>query len=238
MEPLHIEIRNDAARPAPRPRSLAPLAALGAAGALLLAVRALAAAEPDSTPIDPTCPWGRLADGKGHLVRCLTEAEATRLRTPSAFSWSDVQKAAEASLSAVAPAEAAPSASPAPEPPPAAPPGPPQPEIVPLTADVGSVVADTGTLPDAIKSLKKARERLAECVEKNGGLSGDRASIELRFLVQARGRAEGVSIKKKRGMTDAAAKCISGVMDRRFVGYPDAPAVGATASVVIAKKKQ
>ena len=30
-------------------------------------------------PFDPVCPWGRVADGRGLLVRCLDAAEARRL---------------------------------------------------------------------------------------------------------------------------------------------------------------
>ena len=35
-------------------------------------------------PYDPVCSWGRIADGHGVLVRCLTEGEATQLTEPSA----------------------------------------------------------------------------------------------------------------------------------------------------------
>jgi hypothetical protein len=69
-------------------------------------------------------------------------------------------------------------------------------------------------------------------------MTADRAEVELRFLVQERGRAEGVSLKKRRGLGDAAAKCIADVVDRRFVGYPEEPAVGATLVVTITKKKK
>jgi hypothetical protein len=100
------------------------------------------------------------------------------------------------------------------------------------------VVADSGTLADSQHTLRKARERLAECAEKNGGLTAERGEVELRFLVQERGRAEGVSLKKRRGLGEAAAKCIADVVDRRFVGYPEEPAVGATLIVTIAKKKK
>jgi hypothetical protein len=104
--------------------------------------------------------------------------------------------------------------------------------------EVGPVVADEGALPDALKNLKKAKERYAECVDKNGGLTAERGDIELRFLVQGKGRAEGVSVKKRRGLGEGAAKCVADVVDRRYVGYPEAPAVGATVVVTITKKKR
>src|SRR6187431_2396327 len=38
------------------------------------------AAEPAARyPFDPVCPWGRVADGRGILVRCLEASEAARL---------------------------------------------------------------------------------------------------------------------------------------------------------------
>ena len=69
-----------------------------------------------------------------------------------------------------------------------------------------------------------------------GGVSSDGGEVELRFLVQGRGRAEGVSVQKRRGVSVAAAKCIADVVDRRYVGYPDGPEVGATLVVTMKKK--
>ena len=50
----------------------------------------------------------------------------------------------------------------------------------------------------------------------------------MRFLVRARGRAEGVSVSKRVGVTPEAARCVAEVVDRRPVGTPDVPMVGAT----------
>jgi len=107
-----------------------------------------------------------------------------------------------------------------------------------LEVEIGPISPDAGGLPDAQKSLSKARDRFTACAEKNGGLSAERGSVELRFLVQSLGRAEGVSVKKHKGMTEAAAKCIAGVVDRRYVGYPEEPAVGVTMVVTLSKKKR
>ena len=207
---------------------------------------AASAAEPPATSaasvagVDSACPWGRLGDGKGHLVRCLTETEAQRLLAESPPVTPAVAPPASAtpvtkapSLANVAPAE--PPAAPA-EPPPAEPPVTPPAEG--LSAEISAVTADQGNLPDAMKSLKKALERFAQCVEKNGGLSAEKGEAELRFLVQGRGRAEGVSVKKRHGMSEPAAKCIADVVDRRYVGTPEEPMVGATLQVVISKKKR
>src|SRR6188472_3486478 len=53
---------------------------------LLLAFGALASGETSDAllrryPYDPACPWGRINNGKGVIVRCLSEAEAQGLRS-------------------------------------------------------------------------------------------------------------------------------------------------------------
>jgi hypothetical protein len=96
---------------------------------------------------------------------------------------------------------------------------------------VGPAQADTGELPEAQAQLRRASPRYAQCVESNGGLDAASGQVTLRFLVRERGRAEGVGVKDRRGMSLAAAKCIAEVIDRRYVGYPAAPIVGATLTI-------
>ncbi|HVW25137.1 MAG TPA: hypothetical protein VHC69_07175 [Polyangiaceae bacterium] len=231
-------------------------AAAGAACVVLPASRATAeperspshaVAEADRAAVDAQCPWGRLADGHGRFVRCLSAEDAARLREPAAAPSPPAppeQKVPAAA--AVAPAEPIGKAAdsgviwplPAPKPPATEPAAPPSPPVDEFVAELAPIVADSGTLSDAQKQLRKMRDKLAECASKNGGLTAERGEVELRFLVQERGRAEGVSIKKKRGLGDAAAKCVADVVDRRFVGFPDEPAVGATLVVTITKKKK
>jgi hypothetical protein len=45
-------------------------------------------------------------------------------------------------------------------------------------------------------------------------------------------------VKRWRGVTEPAARCVADVVDRRYVGYPEEPIVGATLTVTFAKKKQ
>src|SRR3954469_6094508 len=71
------------ARRAPRARRA--LIVLSAAS-LLLAFGAMASGETADAllrryPYDPACPWGRIGNGKGLIVRCLTESEAQGLRS-------------------------------------------------------------------------------------------------------------------------------------------------------------
>jgi hypothetical protein len=146
------------------------------------------------------------------LVRCLVQSEATQL------------------LGSVAPPPATkPGAS---EPPPSQPkPSPPPVAEAPkrtITAELGPVVVDTGALPLAVKKLGAAKSKFVECVEKNGGMSGPSAEVQVKFLVRERGRAEGVSLGKFKGLSRAAGSCVAHVVDRREVGYPEADVVGAS----------
>jgi hypothetical protein len=163
-------------------------------------------------PFDPVCAWGRLADGKGMVIRCLTESESAQL----------------ASVRATAPTVPAP-------PPNSAPVETAASASVLLEADVVSVTADEGTLAIARKKLRSPREQYARCVSSNGGLSADSGEVTVRFLVRERGRAEGASVEKRVGVTEAAARCIAAIVDRRPVGTPEGPVVGATAVIGIKK---
>lgn len=178
-----------------------------------------APAEPAARyPFDPVCSWGRVADGRGMLVRCLEAGEAQRLgRAP--------ERPADVSAAPQVPALSATVAS--------TPFGDGAPESGRrvVVKEVGQALADTGELPEAQRQLRRPLDRYVACVESNGGLSADTGKVTLRFLVRERGRAEGVAVKDRRGVSLAAAKCIADVVDRRYVGYPAAPIVGATLSI-------
>lgn len=162
-------------------------------------------------PYDPVCAWGRLGDGHGMLVRCLTQNEAGPLVAGDKSAAQE--KASEAEPAG--PAEPAPAA-------------PPKKRIL---VELGPIAVDSGTLPLAVKKLNAARDRYVECVEKHGGMMASKAKVDVRFLVRERGRAEGVSVAKSSGVSRGAAKCVAQVVDRRHVGYPAAPIVGATLTV-------
>ncbi len=215
--------------PRVRLRTACRLLALFGAGALSIAASARAAepgAEPLSRyPFDPVCPWGRVSDGRGMLVRCLLSAEATRLAAGPLTSQPERAPSPPAPLATTAVDAAVPSMSLAP--------------LIAMAPPARRVVvkslsparADTGELPEAQRQLKKGEPRYVQCVETNGGIEGNSASVTFRFLVRERGRAEGVAVKERRGVSVGAAKCIADVIDRRYVGYPAAPIVGATITV-------
>lgn len=201
---------------------------VGGALALALGVVAAGGAQADNPadaaryPYDPACAWGRIANGHGMLVRCMTKDEASRLLSHSTPE-----------------AKPAPSSAPsAPQPPDAGLPDaqPPVPTEQHIKVEVGPVIVDHGALPKAEHKLRAARKRFEACVKDNGGLSRDHGQVDVRFLVRGtRGRAEGVSVKKRRGVSSKAAHCVADVVDRRSVGVPEVPLVGATLVVKFSK---
>lgn len=175
-------------------------------------------------PYDPACPWGRIADGNGMLVRCLMAAEANQLLASSAAPQTTQPQPAATQTSGAASADAfTPVASTAPQ----------AVKGAVRVESVGPAVADAGELPLADKKLAAANDRFVECVNKNGGLSAKQAKVVVRFLVRERGRAEGVGVKSFNGVSQAAAECIADVVNLRYVGYPAAPIVGATIPIVL-----
>ena len=173
-------------------------------------------------PFDPACPWGRIANGKGMIVRCLSEEESGALARRAA----SPQPAAVPPPTApsVPPTVTAPVAVPAPAPAPAAAVNPED-----LTVTVGPIVADQGEL--SVTKLSQPKSRYAKCVSDNGGLAQRSGEVHVRFLVRSRGIAEGVSVVKRLNVSDAAARCVADIVDRRRVGPPEAPLVGATVTV-------
>ena len=101
-----------------------------------------------------------------------------------------------------------------------------------IQVTVGPVTADKGEL--GIGKLGVPKDRYAKCVEDNGGLKGTSGEVHVRFLVRSKGVAEGVSVQKRQNVSAEAAHCIAEVVDRRRVGVPDEPLVGATLVIKLA----
>jgi hypothetical protein len=180
-------------------------------------------------PFDPACAWGRLANGKGTIVRCLSEQEAAQLAPVAnalpiapAVTVAPPAPVATASPSA-APAVTAAAAATTTSAPDAAN------KASRLEVTVGPVTADQGELP--LGKLGQPKDRYVKCIEDNGGLKGESGEVDVRFLVRSKGIAEGVSVQKRVNVSAEAARCVSEVVDRRHVGTPDEPLVGATVVV-------
>ena len=181
-------------------------------------------------PFDPACAWGRLADGRGMVVRCLTQPEAAQLGAIKTAAQSGTTTSTIAGIQSspsgtttLASAETTDKKSAT------------DVRAEPLEVEVVSVTADEGALPIARRKLHLPQDKYARCVADNGGLTGESGEITIRFLVRERGRAEGTSVEKRSGVSEAAARCIASVVDRRPVGTPEGPAVGATAVFRVTK---
>lgn len=163
-------------------------------------------------PYDPACLWGRLANGKGTVVRCLTEKEAGAIAVTPAATSAPAPAATETAAPEATPPAPAPSTEPT--------------TTKGIQVTVGPVTADKGDL--GIGKLGAPKDRYAKCVEDNGGLKGTSGEVHVRFLVRSKGVAEGVSVQKRQNVSAEAAHCIAEVVDRRKVSVPDEPLVGAT----------
>jgi hypothetical protein len=171
-------------------------------------------------PYDPACLWGRLANGKGTVVRCLTEKEAAAITAVTVL-VTPTPAPTSAPGAAPAPSDAAPAE------PGAAPTTPAEATVTKgIQVTVGPVTADKGEL--GIGKLGAPKDRYAKCVEDNGGIKGGTGEVHVRFLVRSKGVAEGVSVQKRLNVSQEAARCIAEVVDRRRVGVPEEPIVGAT----------
>lgn len=167
-------------------------------------------------PYDPACAWGRISDGKGMLVRCISQAESQRLAEAKGAPRKEGEAKAEEKPGAAEPEQ--PPAQEKPDEKSSAP---------PVQVTLKEIRVDEGTLPNAIKRLSTVKARYEACVQDNGGLQAALGEVSVRFLVRERGRAEGVSVAKRKGVSEAAAKCVADVVDRRLVGQPVVPITGA-----------
>src|SRR5882724_5528150 len=158
---------------------------------LLLAFGALASGETVDAllrryPYDPACAWGRIGNGKGLIVRCLSEAEAQALRAgtlpaaPAAGAPPSPAPPASAPPAAAAPASAAPAPAASDEPNDADA-GPPAASDEKLDVTVGPVTADSGEL--GIGKLGAPKDRYVKCVNANGGLKDGAGEVVVKFLV-------------------------------------------------------
>jgi hypothetical protein len=215
-------------------RGLAALLGLAA-----LATGAVAVAEAEDAllkryPFDPACPWGRVGNGKGMVVRCISEDEAKALRAAAAKP-TPVAPAVPGGKTP-APGDAAlstPAATPELSPDAASEPSEPLDPDAALEVTVGPVTAEEGTL--GVGKLGQPKDKYAACVQKNGGLTGKTGEVAVRFLVRGKGIAEGVSVSKRTNISKEAAQCVADVVDRRRVGTPESPMVGATVLVKFTK---
>ena len=226
------------ARPARLRAPKFPKLGISVLAAGLLVAASVAAQKSDSQetlvrryPFDPACPWGRVANGKGMIVRCMSEDEANAVlkRVPSA----PPQAAPAGAVTNPPTPSASASAAPSPEAPSEADTADVGATDQKLDVTIGPVVADQGEL--SVGKLNQPKSRYTKCITDHGGLKDKTGEVDVRFLVRSKGIAEGVSVQKRVNVSAEAARCVAEVVDRRRVGVPDAPLVGATVIIKFEK---
>lgn len=203
---------------------------------LLFAAGAFASEAPDALirryPFDPACPWGRVNNGKGMILRCISEDEAGGLldSTPVTQPASAAAEEPEAQHNAGSAAAESPTSARST----LASNG--SSSTTGLEVSVGRIIADKGELNGT--KLQQPVPRYARCVSDHGGLRERSGEVQVRFLVRRAGVTEGVSVLKRTNVTPEAARCVADIVDNRRVGVPAAPLVGGTVVVKFNKISQ
>jgi hypothetical protein len=94
---------------------------------------------------------------------------------------------------------------------------------------------DGGDVPRAAAALDRMKGAFTKCASVENALTKSEASIDLRFLVRAPGRAEGVDVDKARGVSADVVRCMTSVLARSYVGVPSDDPVGVAVTVRVRK---
>lgn len=104
-------------------------------------------------------------------------------------------------------------------------------------ARVVSVSFENGVIGRAHRSLKRVQGKMAECVDKEGGLKSQSARLKLLFLVRAQGRAEGLIVASSRNIPPKVVRCITKTIEHLPVGAPSNDPVGVTALIELKERE-
>jgi hypothetical protein len=198
--------------------------------ALVATTASAPAAEPERKPVKkggPGCIYGQVVDGHSGEVRCLSPEEVA---PPAPYDTPTEPADAGADASHDAAADARRSArdaaidvnpvSPIP--------------LRGLSVSIEGLSFDGGDVPRAPLALDRIKKDFTRCVG-DGALRGE-GTIELRFLVRAPGRAEGVDVAQSRGVSGDAVRCVAAALAGRVVGAPTADPVGVSITVRFKKE--
>jgi hypothetical protein len=181
------------------------------------------AAPPQKPPSGPGCLYGQVTDGHSGLVRCLSPEEVTPpgpYDTPVHDAGADADAGGrDAGSDATSRREAGVDASTA----------------IPLrpgsiSVAIEGLTFDSGDVPRAPAALDRIKKDFAKCAAEAGTLKGE-GTIELRFLVRAPGRAEGVDVAQSRGMSSDIVRCVASSLAGRPVGAPTSDPVAVSVTI-------
>jgi hypothetical protein len=105
--------------------------------------------------------------------------------------------------------------------------------VRPVLISLEGPVFDGGDVPRAAAALERMKSALGRCVAPENALTKNEGSVDLRFLVRAPGRAEGVGAEKARGVSGDVVRCMTSVLSRSYVGAPSDDPVGVAVTVRI-----
>ena len=149
---------------------------------------------------DGLCPWGRLGDGRGTLVRCLTVNEARTLaKSTKGETVTGADDAAVKSESSAA-----------------------------IVAVVKSIVFEGESISSARQNLASSAPEYQTCIARHGGLRHEAGEVRIRFHVDARGLTRDASVSRRRFVAVQAARCVAEIVSHRFVGIPKSKATVGT----------
>jgi hypothetical protein len=149
----------------------------------------------DAEHLDPLCGWGRLSNGHGALVRCLTATEAVALSTAGG---TPLKLAAPPSPDGDSTSN----------------------DHLPISASADAVIFEGERLLEAKSRLAVFNSTYARCVLLHGGLIRGVGEVRIRFRVRARGDTSDASVSRRRVVTTEAARCVADEVNRRAVGVP------------------
>jgi hypothetical protein len=153
---------------------------------------------------DPGCIYGKVLDGHTGKVRCLSPEEVTPpgpYDTPMADAGVDAEAGAPLDAGAT--------------------------RLVPLSATIDALTFDGGDVPRAPAALERMKKDFLRCSSERAAIKSE-ATLVLRFLVRAPGKAEGVDVGESHGMSADMVRCMRSTLAGRSVGAPSTDPVGVS----------
>jgi len=175
-------------------------------------------------PKDPGCLYGKVLDGHSGAIRCLSPEEVS---PPGPYD-TPVDGGVDASDGASPDAAQASKRDAAPEAGSALP-------LVPLSASIEDLTFDGGDVPRAPAALDRLKKDFLRCAASERVPPRGEATVELRFLVRAPGKSEGVDVGGVHGMSADMVRCVRAALAGRLVGAPSSDPVGVSFSLHVRK---
>jgi hypothetical protein len=176
-------------------------------------------------PRDPGCLYGKVLDGHSGAIRCLSPEEVS---PPGPYDTPVMDGGVDASDGAPPDAAQASKRDAAPEAGSAVP-------LVPLSASIEDLTFDGGDVPRAPAALDRLKKDFLRCAASERVAPKGEATVELRFLVRAPGKAEGVDVGGVHGMSADMVRCVRSALAGRLVGAPSSDPVGVSFSLHVRK---